>query len=178
MLDYGPDAILMAGLDGANWRLKDYEARDGYAALKKILSEKLAPDVLIADIKKSALRGRGGAGFPTGLKWSFMPKTSDRPVYLVVNADESEPGTFKDRDLMEIEPHTLLEGIAIGSYAIGCHLAFIYIRGEYTVAQERLTGGADSVIIEACRSGERMLVTFDSASATYAPTRRLASRPP
>src|SRR2546428_101560 len=74
MLDYGPDAILMKGLDGANWRLKDYEARDGYKALRKILSEKIAPDQIIVDLKKSALRGRGGAGFPTGLKWSFMPR--------------------------------------------------------------------------------------------------------
>ena len=74
MLDYGPDAILMAGLDGLNWRLKDYEKREGYAALRRILAEKMAPDAVIGEVKKSALRGRGGAGFPTGLKWSFMPK--------------------------------------------------------------------------------------------------------
>ena len=74
MLDYGPDAILMAGLDGSNWRLKDYEKREGYAALRRILAEKMGPDAVIGEVKKSALRGRGGAGFPTGLKWSFMPK--------------------------------------------------------------------------------------------------------
>ena len=81
MIDYGPDAILMKGLDGRNWRLKDYEARDGYAALQKILSEKIKPEDLINDLKKSALRGRGGAGFPTGLKWSFMVRALERLSY-------------------------------------------------------------------------------------------------
>ena len=91
MLDYGPDAILMAGLDGRNWRLKDYEAREGYAALRRILREKITPDAVIAEVKKSALRGRGGAGFPTGLKWSFMPKQYAGPKYVVCNSDEGEP---------------------------------------------------------------------------------------
>jgi len=85
MLDYGPDAILMKGLDGRNWRLKDYEARDGYAALKKLLGEKVDPTALVNDLKKSALRGRGGAGFPTGLKWSFMPKNYPGQKYIVCN---------------------------------------------------------------------------------------------
>ncbi len=115
--------------------LKEYEARGGYVGLKKALA--MVPDAVTTNVKDAGLKGRGGAGFPTGLKWSFVPKMPG-PKYLVVNADESEPGTFKDRDLMEIEPHLLLEGIAIGSYAIGCELAFIYIRGEYTVAGARL----------------------------------------
>ncbi|HEV8108372.1 MAG TPA: NADH-quinone oxidoreductase subunit F, partial [Burkholderiales bacterium] len=119
MLDYGPDAILMAGLDGANWRLKDYEARDGYAALKKILADKIAPDQIIADLKKSALRGRGGAGFPTGLKWSFMPKNYIGPKYVVCNSDEGEPGTCKDRDLLRYNPHACIEGMIIAGYAMG-----------------------------------------------------------
>jgi NADH-quinone oxidoreductase subunit F len=100
VLDYGPDAILMAGLDGRNWRLKDYEAREGYAALKRILGEGVTPDVVIADVKKSALRGRGGAGFPTGLKWSFMPRQFPGAKYVVCNSDEGEPGTCMDRDLL------------------------------------------------------------------------------
>jgi NADH-quinone oxidoreductase subunit F len=115
--------------------LKEYQARGGYEGLKKALA--LAPDAVTTMVKDAGLKGRGGAGFSTGMKWSFVPKAPG-PKYLVVNADESEPGTFKDRDIMEIEPHTLLEGVAIGSYAIGCELAFIYIRGEYTISGDRL----------------------------------------
>src|SRR6185295_5620242 len=111
MLDYGPDAILMKGLDGRNWRLKDYEARDGYAALKKVLKEKTKPEDLINDLKKSALRGRGGAGFPTGLKWSFMPRQFPGAKYVVCNSDEGEPGTCKDRDLLRYNPHSVIEGM-------------------------------------------------------------------
>ena len=88
MLDYGPEAILMAGLDGTNWRLADYEKRGGYGALKKLLGEKTPPEQVIAEVKKSALRGRGGAGFPTGLKWSFMPKQYTGEKYVVCNSDE------------------------------------------------------------------------------------------
>src|SRR3989442_1082521 len=84
-------------------------------------------------VKASNLRGRGGAGFPTGMKWSFLPKQSEKPVYLAVNADESEPGTFKDRELIEDDPHQLLEGIIISSYAIRCHTAYVYIRGEFAL---------------------------------------------
>ncbi len=120
--------------------LKEYQARGGYVGLKNALAT--TPDEVTAVVKDSGLKGRGGAGFPTGLKWSFVPKAPG-PKYLVVNADESEPGTFKDRDLMEVEPHTLLEGVAIGSYAIGCELAFISIRGEYTVAGDRLQAAID-----------------------------------
>lgn len=126
--------------------LQEYQARGGWSGFHKALAK--APDAVTGDVKDAGLKGRGGAGFPTGLKWSFVPKAPG-PKYLVVNADESEPGTFKDRELMEIEPHLLLEGIAIGSYAIGCELAFIYIRGEYTVAGERL----EAAIAEAKQAG-------------------------
>ncbi len=129
-LNYGPDAILMAGLNGSNWRLKDYEARGGYAALRKILAEKTPPDQIIAELKKSALRGRGGAGFPTGLKWSFMPKNYVGDKYVVCNSDEGEPGTFKDRDILRYNPHAVFEGMAIGAYAMGANRGYNYIHGE------------------------------------------------
>ncbi|MEW5797962.1 MAG: NADH-quinone oxidoreductase subunit NuoF [Bacteroidota bacterium] len=106
-----------------------YEQHGGYAALKKALQMK--PDEVIDEVKKSGLRGRGGACFPTGLKWSFMPKGSDKPKYLAVNGDESEPGTFKDRQIFEFNPHMMIEGIIIGCYAMGITAAYIYIRGEY-----------------------------------------------
>lgn len=96
---YGPDAVIMKGIDGLNWNLDAYEKRGGYQALRKILNERISPEDVIAEVKKSALRGRGGAGFPTGLKWSFMPK-GEGQKYVVCNSDEGEPGTFKDRDLL------------------------------------------------------------------------------
>jgi len=130
ILDYGPDAILMAGLDGQNWRLQDYEARDGYAALKRIVGDKLKPEDVIAEVKKSALRGRGGAGFPTGLKWSFMPRQFPGPKYVVCNSDEGEPGTCKDRDLLRYNPHAVIEGMIIGGYAMGATAGYNYIHGE------------------------------------------------
>jgi NADH-quinone oxidoreductase subunit F len=130
MLNYGPDAILMAGLDGRNWRLKDYEAREGYAALKKLIEGKVKPEDLIADIKKSGLRGRGGAGFPTGLKWSFMPRQFPGAKYLVCNSDEGEPGTCKDRDLLRYNPHSVIEGMIIAAYAMGATAGYNYIHGE------------------------------------------------
>ncbi len=149
MLDYGPDAILMKGLDGANWRLKDYEARDGYAALKKILREKIAPDQVVAEIKKSALRGRGGAGFPTGLKWSFMPKGASGPKYVVCNSDEGEPGTCKDRDLLRYNPHAVIEGMIIAGYAMGASAGYNYIHGEVWEIYEQ----HEEALAEACAAG-------------------------
>jgi NADH-quinone oxidoreductase subunit F len=104
--------------------------RGGYAALKAALG--MAPDAVTAAVKESGLRGRGGAGFPTGLKWSFMPKNDGKPHYLICNADESEPGTFKDREIMRWTPHQLIEGCAIAAYAIGAETCYIYIRGEFT----------------------------------------------
>ena len=118
------------------WGIKDshkidvYLQHDGYQALEKALKE-MTPASIIDEVKKSNLRGRGGAGFPTGMKWSFVPKDSPKPKYVICNADESEPGTCKDRPLMEMDPHQLIEGIAIAGRAIGAHMGFIYIRGEY-----------------------------------------------
>ena len=105
-------------------------AQGGYQALRQALG--MTPEAIIEEIKASGLRGRGGAGFPTGLKWSFMPKSDGKPHYLCCNADESEPGTFKDREIMRWTPHALIEGCAIASYAIGAEICYIYIRGEFT----------------------------------------------
>ncbi len=107
-----------------------YRKHGGYSAAEKALRT-LAPDEVTEEVKKSGLRGRGGAGFPTGMKWSFLAKPEGIPRHLVVNADESEPGTFKDRYLMEFIPHLLIEGIIISSYALGSNASYIYIRGEY-----------------------------------------------
>src|SRR6478735_3592177 len=104
--------------------LEYYKKHEGYAALKKALAMK--PDDIIAEVKKSNLRGRGGAGFPTGMKWGFIPKESKVPKYLVCNADESEPGTFKDRAIMTYSPHMLIEGMIIACHAIGANTAYIY----------------------------------------------------
>jgi NADH-quinone oxidoreductase subunit F len=134
---YGPDAIILKGLDGLNWRLKDYEARGGYAALRKILGEKIAPEQVIAEIKKSSLRGRGGAGFPTGLKWSFMPRAFPGAKYLVCNSDEGEPGTFKDRDILRYNPHVVIEGMLIAAYSMGIPVGYNYIHGEIWETYER-----------------------------------------
>ncbi|HEY6826308.1 MAG TPA: hypothetical protein VI259_05595, partial [Gemmatimonadaceae bacterium] len=136
-LDYGPDAVLMAGLTGRNWRLADYVQRGGYEALRKILAEKVPPEQVVAEVKKSALRGRGGAGFPTGLKWSFMPKQFAGDKYLVCNSDEGEPGTFKDRDILRYNPHSLFEGMAIAAYAMGCARGYHYVHGEIWDIYER-----------------------------------------
>lgn len=114
-----------------------YEKHGGYQVIRKVLNE-MSPGEIIDMVSKSNLRGLGGAGFPTGRKWSFIPKDSPKPKYLVVNADESEPGTFKDRYVMDRYTHGLLEGIMIASYAIGAHKAFIYIRGEYVRQAENL----------------------------------------
>jgi NADH-quinone oxidoreductase subunit F len=111
-----------------------YLAHEGYQALKKALEMK--PDDLIQEMKKSGLRGRGGAGFNAGMKWSFVPRQTDKPKYVVCNADESEPGTCKDRVLMEHDPHQLIEGIIIAGYAIQAHQGYIYIRGEYRYLME------------------------------------------
>mgnify|MGYP000344890487 CR=1 FL=1 len=128
--------------------IEAYEAAGGYQALAKVLRE-FSPDGLIQLVKDSNLKGRGGAGFPTGLKWGFVPKDSDKPKYLCCNADESEPGTFKDRVIMEGDPHMMLEGMALASYAIGAEVAYLYIRGEYVLCIERLETALD----EAYRKG-------------------------
>jgi NADH-quinone oxidoreductase subunit F len=148
-IDYGPDAIIMTGLTGENWRLKDYESRGGYLALKKILSENISPETVIAEVKKSALRGRGGAGFPTGLKWSFMPRNYTGDKYLVCNSDEGEPGTFKDRDILRYNPHVVIEGMAIAAYAMGIRVGYNYIHGEIWDIYERF----EEALEEARRAG-------------------------
>src|SRR5919112_1207320 len=106
-----------------------YRENGGYSGLEKAL--KMSPAEIVEEVKKSGLRGRGGAGFPTGMKWSFLAKPEGLPRYLVCNADESEPGTFKDRYLMEFIPHLLIEGLIVSSFALGSNRTYIYIRGEY-----------------------------------------------
>ena len=132
---------IYAGLNGSNWRLKDYEARGGYLALRKVLlkdgGESLSQDQVIATVKESALRGRGGAGFPTGLKWSFMPRKFPGQKFLVCNSDEGEPGTCKDRDILKFNPHIVIEGMIIAAYAMGISVGYNYIHGEIFSAYER-----------------------------------------
>lgn len=113
------------------WSMESYLKSGGYQALKKILNEKIPPEDVIATVKESGLRGRGGAGFPTGLKWSFMPRTAPGQKYLVCNSDESEPGTCKDRDILRFNPHALVEGMMIGGYSIGATVGYNYMRGEF-----------------------------------------------
>ena len=129
--------VILAGLDGSNWDLKGYEARGGYKALRKILTEGISQEDVIAEVKKSALRGRGGAGFPTGLKWSFMPRQFPGQKYLACNSDEGEPGTFKDRDILRYNPHSVIEGMAIAAYAMGITVGYNYIHGEIGETYER-----------------------------------------
>jgi NADH-quinone oxidoreductase subunit F len=126
-----------------DWGLKGAQSRGNWDGTKAILDK--GRDWIINEIKASGLRGRGGAGFPTGLKWSFMPKESKdgRPSYLVVNADESEPGTCKDREILRHDPHTLVEGCLIASFAMNAHIAFVYIRGEFIRERERFQAAVD-----------------------------------
>jgi NADH-quinone oxidoreductase subunit F len=146
-------AQIYAGLDGTNWRLADYEKRGGYTALKKILGKgsgnAMTPDQVVAELKTSALRGRGGAGFPTGLKWSFMPRAFPGAKYLVCNSDEGEPGTCKDRDLLAYNPHMVIEGMAIAAYAMGVKVGYNYIHGEIFEIYERF----EEALEEARRAG-------------------------
>lgn len=144
---------ILAGLNGANWRLKDYEARGGYQALKKILGlagdNPMSQDQVIAVIKESALRGRGGAGFPTGLKWSFMPRQFPGQKYLVCNSDEGEPGTCKDREILNFNPHIVIEGMLIAAYAMGTSVGYNYIHGEIFSTYERF----EEALAEANKAG-------------------------
>jgi NADH-quinone oxidoreductase subunit F len=129
-------------------KLDTYRKGGGYEALAATLG-KMPADQVIEIVKASGLRGRGGAGFPTGMKWSFVPKASPKPRYIVCNADESEPGTFKDRELMEKNPHLLLEGMILAGYAIGSHIGYLYLRGEFEYIQRIL----DQAIAEARAAG-------------------------
>jgi len=131
--DRYPNLMLRGAGDLDNWHLKTYEAQhEGYVALRAAL--KMEPSAVTAEVKTSGIRGRGGAGFPTGLKWTFMPKDTEEKKftrYVVCNADEGEPGTFKDRAILEYNPHQLIEGMVIAGWAMGCKLGFIYVRGEF-----------------------------------------------
>lgn len=138
------NGVLMEGLDGDNtWHLNDYVARGGYAQLKRILENKISQEEVIGEVKKSVLRGRGGAGFPTGLKWSFMPRSFPGDKYVVCNTDEGEPGTFKDRDIMRYNPHAVIEGMAIAAYAMGANRGYNYVHGEIWETYKRFEEALD-----------------------------------
>lgn len=136
------------GLENS-WTLEAYRSAGGYQVLEKILKEKITPDEIIAEMKTSALRGRGGAGFPTGLKWSFMPRNVPGQKYIVCNSDEGEPGTCKDRDILRYNPHQLIEGMIIAGYTIGASVGYNYIRGEFWEPYERF----DAALEEARAAG-------------------------
>src|SRR4051812_41241516 len=145
--DYKP-VLFDGAYKKGEWALERYLEKGGYQSIKKILamprdpvSKNIPP--IIDEVKKSGLRGRGGAGFPTGLKWSFMPKADPRPSYLVINADESEPGSCKDREILCHDAHTLVEGALLASFAMRAHTAFIYVRGEYIREREALQRAID-----------------------------------
>ena len=145
--------------------------RGGYDGLRKALA--MSPEAIIEEIKASGLRGRGGAGFPTGLKWSFMPRGDGKPHYLVCNADESEPGTFKDREIMRWTPHGLLEGCALAAYAIGAERCYIYIRGEFTEPWTIMTKAVEEAYAERALgddvfgTGKRIHVTLHRGAGAY-----------
>ncbi len=125
------------------WTLETYQNEGGYEVWKKLLAEKTSPEDIISELKASALRGRGGAGFPTGLKWSFMPRNTPGQKYIVCNSDEGEPGTCKDRDILRYNPHALVEGMAIAGYTIGATVGYNYIRGEFWEPYERFQQAID-----------------------------------
>ncbi|MCM8593894.1 NADH-quinone oxidoreductase subunit NuoF [Accumulibacter sp.] len=136
--------MLTVGLDGDRaWRLADYLTRGGYRALRRVLEGKMPQGEVINEVKKSVLRGRGGAGFPTGLKWSFMPRSFPGDKYVVCNSDEGEPGTFKDRDILRFNPHSVIEGMIIAGYAMGAGRGYNYIHGEIWEIYERFEEALD-----------------------------------
>lgn len=151
--------------------LKGWEARGGYRALRKALG--MSPADIVAEVKTSGLRGRGGAGFPTGVKWSFMPQNPTKQHYLVCNADESEPGTFKDRELIRWTPHQLIEGCLIGAYAIRATHCYIYIRGEFFEAAQILAKAIEEAYAagyagkDVMGSGQEMHVTLHLGAGAY-----------
>ena len=157
--------------DAAARSYDGWAQRGGYEGLRKALG--MAPEAIIEEVKASGLRGRGGAGVPTGLKWSFMPKGDGKPHYLVCNADESEPGTFKDREIMRWTPHALIEGCAIGAFAIGAEVCYIYLRGEVTepwnvmtaaVAEAYAKGALGSNVFG---SGKRIEIVLHRGAGAY-----------
>ena len=142
------DAVRLVPADDSSWRLEAYLRRGGYEAARKAVTSMTPADV-IAEVRKAGLRGRGGAGFPAGLKWSFVPQGGAAPKYLCVNADEGEPGTFKDRAILVRNPHQLIEGMVIAAFGVGIGKAFIYVRGEYA----RIAGRLREAIVEAEEKG-------------------------
>ena len=161
-----PHQLVRVHLENSH-TLEVYRQHGGYEALAKVLNS-MSPDDVINEVKKSALRGRGGAGFPTGMKWGFVPKDSPKPKYVVCNADESEPGTLKDRYLMERDPHMLIEGMLIAAYALGARINYIYTRGEYRYLIEIMDRALDEAR-SAGLLGERILNT-DFACEIYTHT--------
>ena len=151
-----------------------YRETGGYRALEKIVGGKTPPAEVIETVKASGLRGRGGAGFSTGLKCSFVPKDSPKPRYLVVNADESEPGTFKDRELMTRNPHQLVEGIVLAAYAIRAATAYVYLRGEFAY----LLPGLERALEEARAAEREIAAGISSATSISEPAPTSAARRP
>ena len=141
MADFEPVLLARIDRDESHTRA-DYESTGGYATLRSVLKNK-SPEDVIEEVKLSGLRGRGGAGFPTGLKWTFLPKGHTGPIYFCLNADESEPGTFNNRILMEEDPHQVLEGLILSCYATGSTTAFFYMRYEYPLAWKRICRAID-----------------------------------
>jgi NADH-quinone oxidoreductase subunit F len=142
------DSVRLLPADEDSWRLEAYLRRGGYEAARKAVTA-MAPEDVMAEVRKASLRGRGGAGFPAGQKWGFVPRGGSGPKYLCVNADEGEPGTFKDRLVLLRAPHQLLEGMLIAAFAVGIRSAFIYVRGEYARIARRL----EEAIAEARAAG-------------------------
>jgi len=155
----------------SDWRLDGARRRGDWDGAKDLILK--GREWIVEQVKESGLRGRGGAGFPTGLKWSFMPKESDRPTYLVVNADESEPGTCKDRDILRNEPHKLVEGCLLASAGMGVHDCYIYIRGEFYNEAQRLQAAIDEAYAagligkDACGSGYRFDLYLHRGAGAY-----------
>lgn len=131
------EPVLFRGLTGDNWTLADYVARGGYGQIRRILGGHVPAERIVAEVRAAGLRGRGGAGFPTAVKWGFMPKNHAGPAYLICNADESEPGTFKDRDILRYNPHAVIEGMLIAAYAMGITAGYVYVHGEIWAVYER-----------------------------------------
>ncbi len=132
------EAVILRNMDlDAPWEIEQYRSRGGYAMLEKIFRDGIAPTEIVNIVKESGLRGRGGAGFPTGLKWSFINRDTPIDKYIICNSDEGEPGTFKDRDILRYNPHQVVEGMIIAGYAIGARAGYNYIRGEFWEPYER-----------------------------------------
>src|SRR5437588_10366272 len=154
-----------------DWRLAGARRRGDWDGTREIILK--GRDWIVNEVKESGLRGRGGAGFPAGLKWSFMPKENDRPTYLVVNADESEPGTCKDRDILRHDPHKLLEGCLIASFAMGANVCYIYIRGEFYNEARHLQAAIDQAYEagligrNACGSGWDLDIFLHRGAGAY-----------